>query len=71
MEVDKIIEKGLMRNVQMECDFHYDLMDVPSVMPLRELIVREKEIVMVLPYISGLDLYGMMRDSPTGHLTEE
>lgn len=71
MEVDKIIEKGLMRNVQMECEFHYELLDVPSVMPLRELILTEKEIIMVLPYITGRDLYGMMRDAPNGRLTEE
>ena len=71
MEIEKIIELGLMRNVQMECDFHYELLDVPSVMPLRELIVREKEIVMVLPYITGRDLYGIMRDAPSGRLTEE
>ena len=25
MEVEKIIEKGLMRNVQMEVEFHHDL----------------------------------------------
>mmetsp|Transcript_47865 Transcript_47865/g.63304 ORF Transcript_47865/g.63304 Transcript_47865/m.63304 type:complete len:92 (-) Transcript_47865:632-907(-) len=70
MEVQKIIEKGLMRNVQMECTFHWELIDVPTVMPLRQLIVRPKEIVMVLPYISGRDLYGLMRDAPRGRLTE-
>lgn len=35
MEISKIIEKGLMRNVQMECNFHWELIDVPTVMPLR------------------------------------
>lgn len=71
MEVDKIIEKGLMRNVQMECEFHHELINEPSIMPLKELIVREKEIIMVLPYISGRDLYGYMRDTASGRLTEE
>ena len=71
MEVDKIIDKGLMRNVQLECDFHYELINEPNIMPLKELIVREKEIVMVLPYISGRDLYGHMRAAPNGCLSEE
>ena len=71
MEIEKIIEKGLMRNVQMECEFHYELINEPSIMPLKELLVREKEIIMVLPYISGRDLYGFMRDSESGRLTEE
>ena len=71
MEVEKIIEKGLMRNVQMECDFHYELIDVPTIMPLKELIVRDNEIVMVLPYISGRDLYGFLSATPNGRLTEE
>lgn len=61
MEVEKIIEKGLMRNVLMECEFHYDLIGEPNIMPLRELIIREKDIIMVLPYISGRDLYGHLR----------
>ena len=71
MEVEKIIEKGLMRNVQMECEFHYELIGEPHIMPLKELIIRDKEIVMVLPYISGRDLYGHMRTIPKGFLTEE
>ena len=70
MEVDKIIEKGLMRNVQMECDFHWELLGEPNIMPLKQLIVRPKEIIMVLPYISGRDLYGKMRDTPNGYLSE-
>lgn len=40
MEVDKIIDKGLMRNVQLEIEFHYELINEPNIMPLRELIVR-------------------------------
>jgi len=70
MEVDKIIEKGLMRNVQMECDFHWELLGEDNIMPLKQLIVRPQEIIMVLPYISGRDLYGQMRDIPDGHLDE-
>lgn len=71
METDKIIEKGLMRNIQMECEFHYELIGQPHIMPLKELIVRKKEIVMVLPYISGRDLYGFMRETPKGRLSEQ
>lgn len=70
MEVDKIIEKGLMRNVLMECEFHWELIGEANIMPLRQLIVKPKEIIMVLPYISGRDLYQRMRDTPKGRLPE-
>ena len=55
----------------MEIDFHYELVGEPNIMPLKELILRPKEIVMVLPYISGRDLYLHMRQAPDGRMTEE
>lgn len=61
MEVDKIINLGLMRNVLQECNFHYEMINEPNILPLKELIIRPKEIIMVMPYISGRDLYGYMR----------
>lgn len=41
-------------------------------MPLEQLITREKELVMVLPYFPGRDLYRFMRahKNPKGHLSE-
>lgn len=40
-------------------------------MPLKELIVRPAEIIMVLPYITGRDLYGYLRQIPSGCLSEQ
>jgi len=38
-----------------------ELNDKDYIMPLEQLITREKELVMVLPYFPGRDLYRFMR----------
>lgn len=70
MSVDKIIEKNLMLNIKSEIDIHYELTDEPHILPLVKTIVREKEIVMVTPYIPGRDLYKFMMSRKPRHLTE-
>ena len=72
MNCDKIVEKNLINNIKLECELHYKLKNEQNIMPLKKLIVREKEIVMVFPFIAGRDLYRYMRDQkkPKGHLTE-
>lgn len=49
-----------------------ELNDKEYIMPLESLITRPKELVMVLPYFPGRDLYRFMRahKSPKGHLSE-
>lgn len=49
-----------------------ELNDRDHIMPLEQLITREKELVMVLPYFPGRDLYRYMRaqTNPKGHLSE-
>ena len=72
MNCEKIVEKNLIANVELECLMHYELADTPYIMPLLKLIAREKELVMVFPYINGRDLYRFMRarKQPKQHLTE-
>lgn len=70
MSVDKIIEKNLMLNVKSEIDIHYELSNDAHILPLSKTIVREKEIVMVTPYIPGRDLYKFMMVRRPRHLTE-
>lgn len=62
MNCDKIVEKNLINNIRLECELHYKLKNEQNIMPLKKLIVREREIVMVFPYIAGRDLYRYMRD---------
>lgn len=49
-----------------------ELSDEDYIMPLEALISRQKELVMVLPYFPGRDLYRFMRShkNPKGHLSE-
>ena len=68
--MDKIIEKNLMQNIRSEIDIHYELTEEPHILPLSKTIVREKEIVMVTPYIPGRDLYKFMMARKPRHLTE-
>lgn len=71
MSVEMIIQKNLMLNVQSEIDIHYELVGEPHILPLIKTIVRDNDIIMVTPYISGRDLYKfMMNRRPLKHLTE-
>lgn len=38
-----------------------ELNDSDYIMPIEQLITREKEIIMVLPYFPGRDLYRYMK----------
>lgn len=72
MQRTKIVEKNLGQNIRQEVDFMNELNDQDYIMPLEQLITREKELVMVLPYFPGRDLYRFMKakKSPKGHLSE-
>lgn len=72
MQRSKIIEKNLGLNIRQEVQFMLELRDKEFIMPLEQLITREKELVMVFPYFPGRDLYRYMRahKNPKGHLTE-
>ena len=72
MQRTKIIEKNLGQNIKQEVQFMLELNDCDYIMPLEQLITREKELVMVLPYFPGRDLYRFMRahKNPKGHLSE-
>jgi carbon catabolite-derepressing protein kinase len=72
MQRSKIIEKNLGLNIKQEVQFMLELRDKEFIMPLEQLITREKELVMVFPYFPGRDLYRYMRahKNPKGHLTE-
>jgi len=72
MQRIKIIEKNLGQNIKQEVQFMLELNDCDYIMPLEQLITREKELVMVLPYFPGRDLYRFMRahKNPKGHLSE-
>ncbi len=49
-----------------------ELNDKDYIMPIEQLITREKELIIVLPYFPGRDLYRYMKahKNPKGHLTE-
>lgn len=72
MQRSKIVEKNLGQNIRQEVQFMLELNDCDYIMPLEQLITREKELVMVLPYFPGRDLYRFMRahKTPRGHLSE-
>jgi serine/threonine protein kinase len=72
MSWQKIKEKNLIKNIMTEVDLHYLMSPHPHILPLKQLLMREKECVMIFPYIVGRDLYKFMRSrkSPRGHLTE-
>ena len=68
----KIIEKNLGLNIKQEVEFMIELNDQDYIMPLEQLITRERELIMVFPYFPGRDLYRFMKihKSPKGFLTE-
>lgn len=73
MSKDKIAEKSLVKNIENEIKFHLALIDVPHIMPLLKMFQTELELVLVLPYIPGRDLFRFMKskESPfKGHLSE-
>lgn len=72
MQRSKIVEKNLGTNIKQEVQFMIELSDEDYIMPLEALITRPKELVMVLPYFPGRDLYRFMRahKNPKGHLSE-
>lgn len=72
MHREKIIEKNLGVNIRQEVEFMMELNDQDYIMPLEQLITRERELIMVFPYFPGRDLYRFMKThkSPKGYLTE-
>jgi serine/threonine protein kinase len=73
MSKEKIAEKNLVKNIENEIKFHLALIDVPNIMPLLKLFGTPLELVMVLPYIPGRDLFRFMKSKEgpcKGHLTE-
>lgn len=72
MSWQKIKEKNLIKNIQTEVEIHYIMSEYENILPLKKLMIREREAVMVFPYIVGRDLYKFMRakKEPRGHLTE-
>ena len=70
MSVEKIMEKNLIQNTANEIDIHYMLSGKENILPLMKTIVRQDEIVMVTPYISGRDLYKFMTSRKPRWLTE-
>lgn len=73
MSKEKIAEKNLVKNIENEIKFHLALIDVPNIMPLLKLFGTSLELVMVLPYIPGRDLFRFMKSKEgpcKGHLTE-
>jgi hypothetical protein len=38
MSMDKIVEKNLVKNIDLEVQFHLELQSVPNVMPLLKLL---------------------------------
>jgi serine/threonine protein kinase len=72
MQRSKIVDKNLGLNIKQEVSFMLELNDKDYIMPIEQLIQREKELVIVLPYFPGRDLYRFMRahKNPKGHLNE-
>ena len=72
MQKSKIVDKNLANNIKQEVKFMLELNDSDYIMPLEQLISRDNELVMVLPYFPGRDLWRYMRShkSPKGHLSE-
>lgn len=71
MSIKKIKEKNLFKNIIEEVSIMYDLIGVPGVCQLQDIIINEgKEIVLVLPFYYLTDLWNFMKTKPGRHLTE-
>lgn len=72
MSLEKIKEKNLYKNIKEEVQIMYELMGVPGVCQLEDVIINEnKDITIVLPFYALTDLWNFMKVKPGRHLSEK
>lgn len=71
MSIEKIREKNLFRNIKDEVQIMYELIGVPGVCQIEDIIINEeKDITIVLPFYALTDLWNYMKVKPGRHLDE-
>ena len=72
MSIDKIREKNLFKNIKDEVQIMYELIGVPGVCQIEDIIINEdKDITLVLPFYALTDLWNYMKVKPGRHLNEK
>jgi len=71
MSIDKIKEKNLFKNIKDEVTIMYNLIGVPGVCQIEDIIINdEKDITIVMPFYALTDLWNFMKVQPQRHLNE-
>ena len=71
MSIEKIREKNLFKNIKDEVEIMYELIGVPGVCQMEDIIINEdKDITIVLPFYALTDLWNYMKVKPGRHLNE-
>ena len=71
MSIEKIREKNLFKNIKDEVQIMYELIGVPGVCQIEDIIINEeKDITIVLPFYALTDLWNYMKVKPGRHLNE-
>ena len=71
MSIEKIREKNLFRNIKDEVEIMYELIGVPGVCQIEDIIINEdKDVTIVLPFYALTDLWNFMKVKPGRHLDE-
>lgn len=70
MEMKKIADKNLFENIRIEIEIQIELSCEQYIMPLFEIIRRDKEIIMVFPYLPGRDLFRFLKSKKNKRLSE-
>lgn len=72
MSMAKIREKNLFKNIMDEVTIMYELLGVPGVCQIEDLIINEeRDITIVLPFFALTDLWNFMKVKPGRHLDEK
>ena len=72
MSQEKIKDKNLFKNIIDEVSIMYELIGVPGVCQIEDLIINEnRDITIVLPFFSLTDLWNYMKVKPGRHLSEK
>lgn len=71
MSMEKIREKNLFRNIKDEVLIMYELIGVPGVCQIEDIIINDnKDITIILPFYALTDLWNFMKVLPGRHLNE-
>ena len=61
MSHEKIVQKNLADSINREISILVDLTGKPHIMPLLKILNREKDMVLIFPYLAGGDLFRFMK----------